>query len=196
MLEQQEGTTCCPAWLHEQPSGHCPPCSAGMTSVALGALGECRNCISITNMLQPSFRPLDYTVITTWAIVALSARLEGWACLQWEVPKAVTPVLCVCPLPFSLSRKLHSSPPLRHGSVPSPYYSSFMHYNAPDWSQEPCHILSAPFTHDCMLWESLTSALSPLGLSWRHSKCSVWGNLLPAASELQQALMMARVLEA
>lgn len=58
-----------------------------------------------------------------------------------------------------------------HGSDPSPCYSSFMHYNTPDWSQEPHHIVPARFTHGCMLWESLAPVLSSSGLSWGHPKC-------------------------
>lgn len=196
MLEQQEGTTCHPAWLHEQPSGHCPPHFSRnhfSSSQGLGWMQKLYWRHQYVATLFQTARLHHYNHMsnrsTHCQVGGLSLSPAAGSQSSDTSPLRMSPFLF--PSLGNFTAHLHPG----HGSDPSPCYPSFMHYNATDWSHEPRHIISVPFTHGCMLWESLAPALSPLGLSWGHPKCSLWGNLLPIASDPQQVLMMAEDLE-
>lgn len=163
-----------PARLHEQPSGHCPPHfsrSHFCSSQGLGWMQKLYWCHQHVATLLQTPRLHQYNHMSNCSTHCQARRLS--LSPAGGSQSSDTSHLHMSPFSFpslgNFTAHLHPG----HGSDPSLHYSSFMHYNAPDWSQEPRHIISAPFTHGCMLWESLGPALSPSGLSWGHSKCSV-----------------------
>lgn len=159
------------------------PVSVGTTSVALRALGESYwHHQHVATLLQISrLYHYNHTSNSSTHCQAGGLRLSPVGGSQ----SRDTNPLPVSPFPFpplgNFTAHLHPG----HGSDPSPCYSSFMHYNTPDWSQEPHHIVPARFTHGCML-------LSVPLQGFHGDTQNVWRNLLPTASDPPQVLTMAK----